>query len=139
MNRSARNAPETARLVLVAACAASAGAHAALVPAHLEHGTALGVAFVLAALLMVGLAAALATAPSNRTTVESAALALVALIAAYALSVTTGLPGLIDEPERIDAAGLVTKAVEAVGLVFALHMKSTLGGRGSLFRKEARS
>ena len=38
---------------------------------------------------------------------------------AYALAVTTGLPLLHPEPEPVDGLAVVTKAIEAVGLVTA--------------------
>jgi hypothetical protein len=67
---------------VLAACAISAGSHAALVPSHMAHDPQLGLAFVVA----VGV--------------------------------------------------LVTKLVESVGLVFALKLNQTVGGRWSLTRQE---
>ena len=124
--------------IAIAACAASAGAHAGLVPAHLEHEPALGAAFAVSAVVTLALAAALALVPSSVAVASCAALVLAALLVAYALSVTTGIPGLVDEPEAVDAIGLATKAVEALGLVCALHLIRTTGGRGSLAHQEAR-
>ena len=42
------------------------------------------------------------------------------------LAVTTGIPGLVPEPEPVDALALVTKAVEVVGLAVALSLRGTL-------------
>jgi hypothetical protein len=67
-----------------------------------------------------------------------ATLLLAALIGIYALSVTTGIPWLADDPEPVDLVGLLTKAVEALGLTFAIQLNPTPSGRGSLIRKEAR-
>jgi hypothetical protein len=138
MSPGARITTDSARVVVIAACAATAGAHAGLVPAHLDHEPRLGAAFVAATLVAMGLATLLAVRPTAAA-ILSAALVLAALIAAYALSVTTGIPWLAEEPEAIDGVGVATKAVEATGLVFALHLMTTPGGRGSLIRKEARS
>jgi hypothetical protein len=65
-------------------------------------------------------------------------LLLAALIGAYCLNVTTGLPWLADAPEPVEGVGIATKLVEALGLVFALQLIPTRGGRGSLTHKEAR-
>jgi|SRR5215216_1239030 len=137
MQPSARNARDIARVVVVAACAASAGVHAALVPDHLEHEPALGAAFVAAAVVTLALSAALAIRPSSTAIASLATLVLAMLIAAYALSVTTGIPWLSDVPERVDAVGAATKAVEAVGLFFALQLITTKGGRDPLAHEEA--
>jgi hypothetical protein len=40
------------------------------------------------------------------------------------------------EPEPVDGVALVTKLVETVGLVFALKLNQTVGGRWSLTRQE---
>jgi hypothetical protein len=47
---------------------------------------------------------------------------LAGLIASYALAITTGLPVLHPEPEPLDRLALVTKAIEAVGLLAAAHL-----------------
>jgi hypothetical protein len=137
MQPSARNARDIARVVVVAACAASAGVHAALVPDHLEHEPALGASFVAVAVLTLALSAALTTHPLSAAIAYLATLVLATLIAAYALSVTTGIPWLSDEPERVDSVGIATKAVEAVGLLFALQLITTKGGRDPLAQEEA--
>ncbi len=122
---------ETARIAVVAACAASAGAHGALVPAHLDDEAGLAVAFVVAAIVAMAASVMLTIRPSA-SVVCFAALLLAALLGAYALAVTTGLPWLVDEPEPVDAVALATKAVEALGLGFALQLILTTT------RKEAR-
>jgi hypothetical protein len=128
------------RLILVAACAASAGAHAGLIPDHLAHEPALGASFVAATVVTLFAAGWLTARPSSTTAAYLAALVLAALIVAYALNVTVGIPWLTHSPEPVDAAGLATKAVEALGLVFALlHLIPTTSGRGSLEHKEART
>jgi hypothetical protein len=104
------------RDVLIVACAVSAGVHAALVPDHL--------AFVVVAVVLAGLAAALARGRGSENLVlDAAAVLLGGLIAAYVLAVTTGVPLLHPEPERVDGLGLVTKGIEAAGLLAALNLK----------------
>ena len=120
------------------ACAASAGAHVALAPQHIRDVPGLGVAFLVAAAALIAAAVGLALFPDSDRAHHGAALLLVALVGAYALSVTTGLPLLVDKPEALDPVALATKAVEALGVVFALRLTPTTGGRGSLTRKEAR-
>ena len=121
----------------IAACAASAGAHAALTPEHLRHAPALGFAFAVATAALAAAALALIAEPGNRTAQHAAALLLAALIGAYAASVTTGIP-LLTETEPVDAVALATKGVEAVGAVAALCVGSTQGGRRSPATEEDR-
>ena len=136
--RAIRLSPaETARTGVIAALAASAGAHGALVPAHLVEEPRLGVAFAVAAILAVAASVMLAMRPSG-VAVWAAALLFAGLIAAYAINVTTGLPWLSDGTEPVDAVGLATKAAEAIGLSLALHLTLTTGGRRSLLPTEAR-
>ena len=110
---------ELERDVLVVACAISAGIHAALAPAHASEGTAAGLGFVAAALALAGLAAMLTARPVATVPVAGAALVLTGLLAGYALVVTTGVPLLHPEREALDGLALVTKLVEAIGLVTA--------------------
>ena len=124
--------------VVVAMCAASAGAHAALVPQHLDHEPRLGIAFVAATAALLAAAAALAYRPDDVTVAQATTVVLAALIGAYAVNVTTGLPWLSDGPEPVDVVGLATKSVEVIGLLFSIHLAAITGGRGSLTHKEAR-
>jgi hypothetical protein len=62
---------------------------------------------------------------------QAATLLLAALIGAYAVNVTAGLPWLSDHPEPVDLIGLATKAVEALGLVFAIRLSQRMGPSGS--------
>jgi hypothetical protein len=124
--------------VVVGICAASAGAHAALVPQHLDHEPRLGIAFVAATAALLAAAAALAYRPDDATVAQTTTIVLATLIAAYAVSVTTGLPWLSDGPEPVDLVGLATKSTEVIGLLFSIHLAPITGGRGSLTHKEAR-
>ena len=124
--------------VVIVVCAASAGAHAALVPTHLAHEPHLGVAFVAATALLLAAAVALAYRPDDATVTTATALVLAALIGAYAVNVTTGLPWLSDGPEPVDLVGLATKSVEGIGLLFSIQLAPITGGFDSLTHKEAR-
>ena len=123
---------------VIAACAASAGAHAALVPQHLEHEPRLGVAFIAATGVLVAVAFALIYSPTSPLAAQVTTLTLAALIGAYAVNVSAGIPWLTNAAEDADVIGLATKAVEAVGLVFAIQLNTTKDGRRPPIQEEAR-
>jgi hypothetical protein len=112
---------------LVFTCAASAGAHAGLVPAHLNGEPRLGVAFLIAVALLVVAATMVAARPGDRRITTAAGLLLASLIVAYLTSRTTGIPVLDPEPEALDAVGVATTAAEAVGFAVALWLIHPLG------------
>lgn len=113
--------------VLLFTCAASAGAHAGLVPAHLDAEPRLGAAFLIAVVLLVTAATSVAARPGDRRITSSAGLLLAGLILAYVASRTTGIPVLDPEPEAVDAVGIATTAVEALGVLAALGLTHPLG------------
>jgi hypothetical protein len=117
--------------VVIAACAASAGAHAGLVPEHLREAPRLGIAFILASALLLAMVAALTLWPEDRRIARLAALLLTGLIASWGASRVTGIPLLQPQPEPVDLVGLVTKLVEVLGLAFALWLSQPVGGRRS--------
>ena len=117
--------------VVIAACAASAGAHAGLVPEHLREAPQLGIAFILASALLLAVVAALASCPADRRIARVAALLLTGLIASWGASRVTGIPLLQPRPEPVDLVGLVTTLVEVLGLVFALWLSQPVGGHRS--------
>src|SRR3954463_4743003 len=78
--------------VVIAACAASAGAHAGLVPEHLREAPQLGIAFILASALLLAVVAALASCPEDRRIVRLVALLLTGLIGSWGASRVTGIP-----------------------------------------------
>jgi hypothetical protein len=110
------------RDVLIVACAISAGIHAALAPDHFSEGTGPGLGFAVAAVLLAGLVIALTHRPTSRAAVAGAGTVLFSLLASYALATTTGLPLLHPDPEPVDGLALATKAIEAVGLLAAVHV-----------------
>jgi hypothetical protein len=133
-NRSRIEHPQQGRAlragtdIVILACAVSAGIHAALAPDHFEEGTGAGVGFVLATVLLALLAVVLTRSPSQLALVSTLAV-FAGLIGSYALVLTTGVPVLHPEIEAVEGLAVVTKAVEAVGLVTA----ASLLRRPSLF------
>ena len=107
------------RDVVILACAISAGIHGALVPAHLDESPAAGWAFAASTAILAVLAVALTRRPAARVPLTFAAATLGGLLAAYALSVTTGLPLLHPEPEPVEGLAVFTKAIELIGLLAA--------------------
>jgi hypothetical protein len=110
------------RDIVIVACAISGGIHAALVRDHFEEGVGAGSGFLAAAVLLTGLLVVLTRRPGSRVAIAAAGLVLAGLLASYVLATTTGLPLLHPQSESIDGLALVTKAIEAVGLLAALHL-----------------
>jgi hypothetical protein len=119
--------------VVVLTCAASAGAHAGLVPAHLRDEPRLGVAFLVAVLLLLSAAVAVGVRPTDWRVAGAAAVVLFGVALAYLATRTTGIPTLDPEREGVDGVGVATTAVEMTGLVFALRMTQPLGRDGRPF------
>jgi hypothetical protein len=107
------------RDIVILACAVSAGIHGALVPAHFAEGTAAGVGFVVATIGLALTAGALTFFPASAHALTGAALLFGGLLVSYALAITTGLPVLHPHAEPVDGLALVTKAIEAIGLLAA--------------------
>jgi hypothetical protein len=104
---------------VILACAISAGIHAALAPEHFHEATVAGLGFVAATALLAVLAMALTLWPTKALASAGAAVVLAGLIGSYALAAATGVPVMHPEAEPVDGLALVTKAIEAVGLVAA--------------------
>ena len=100
------------RDVAIAACAASALVHAALVPAHYGAQPFAAVSFAAASAALLALALAL-TRPTLQLAPLGGAVLFASLIVAY--PVVHAFTG-----EGIDALGIGTKLVEGVGLVASL-------------------
>ena len=124
-----------ARNVVLIACAASAGVHAGLVPAHLDENLWLGVAFAGSVGLLLALTVSLARIGGPRPRAAPAAAVLAALIVAYSLSRTVGLAPLEEHVEPVDAIGLLTQGVQAAGLVAALLLCHPSGGASARCQK----
>ncbi len=107
--------------VVILTCAISAGIHGALVPDHFEEGTAAGLGFVVATVLLAVLAVVLTRNPTQLALASTAAV-FAGLIASYAIAVTTGFPILHPDVEAVDGLALFTKAIESVGLLLAASL-----------------
>jgi hypothetical protein len=116
-----------ARNIVLIACAASAGVHAGLVPAHLAENPWLGLAFTGAAGLLLALTASLARTGEPRRRAAPAAALLAVLIVAYSFSRTVGLAPLEEHVEPVDAIGLLTQGVQVAGLIAALFLCQPAG------------
>ena len=117
------------RNIVILACAISAGIHAALVPEHFDEGAGPGLGFVVATVLLAALVVTLTVRPTTALAPAGAAAVFAGLLVSYVLATTTGLPLLRPEPEPVEGLALVTKVVEAVGLLAA---KQLAGGRGTV-------
>lgn len=118
-----------AHKIVVFACAASAGAHAGLVPEHLREEPRIGIAFLVAIVLLLATGAALTIRPGDRRVAAAAAVLFAGLIVAYLLSRTSGIPGLAPDRETVDGVGVATKLVEVAGLALALCLSQPIGRR----------
>ena len=107
--------------LVIVTCAISAGIHGALVQDHFEEGTAAGLGFVAATILLAVLAVVLTSKPGQAALLATGAV-FAGLIAGYALVLTTGFPVLHPQPEAVDALALFTKAIEAIGLALAASL-----------------
>ena len=113
------------RYCLTAACAGSAGIHAALIQPHLaEGGLPLGSAFAAAAATLA-LAALAVRQPRHESWAPATATAVLCAIAiSYLLSRITGIPLLIGQAERLDPLGAATTAAELAGAVAGATLMS---------------
>ena len=107
--------------VVILASAISAGIHGALVQDHFQEGTGTGIGFVVATLLLAGVAIFLTHNPARFVVVGATAI-FIGLIVSYALVITTGMPVLHPGVEATDGLALFTKTVEAVGLLTAARL-----------------
>jgi hypothetical protein len=110
------------RDLAVIAASISAGVHAALVPEHFHERFAAGAGFVGATVMLGAIVVWLTHGPRNARAVGALALVFAGLIASWALAVTTGVPVLMPEPEKVDGVAVATKLIEAAGLLLALGL-----------------
>jgi peptidoglycan/LPS O-acetylase OafA/YrhL len=97
-------------------CAASAGVHAALIPSHLREGNIrLAAALAVVAVSLAVIAFAVRSPDHDGWALPAGVMLLGAVAVAYALSRTSGLPGLVVAPETVDPAGVLTTFTEAFG------------------------
>jgi drug/metabolite transporter (DMT)-like permease len=131
----------TARNVVAACCAASAGVHAALVPEHLEENALLGTGFAVAAVLLFASTLALSGhRAASPLFAPAIALLLVALVGAYGLSRTVGLTFIGAEVEAVDGVGVATQVVQVVALAAAIALTNPASALTAVARgKETRT
>lgn len=113
---------ELERDLLIVVCAVSAGIHGALVREHFAEGAGGGVGFLAATAVLSVPVVALTRGAVSTKVVGGTAAVLGGLIGSYALATSTGLPALHPDPEPVNGLALATKAIEAVGLLAALHL-----------------
>ena len=111
--------------LLALAVTFSAGIHAALVPEHLDELPPLGYAFIGATVVGGLIAWALVSRPRDRRLPLLAAAFCLGQIGAWAIFVTLPVPGFAGTPESIETIALVSKAVEALGVLLALPLITT--------------
>jgi hypothetical protein len=117
------------RQILVLALAASAGSHAALVPAHAADTTvAAGFALSVLALAIVALVVDRSDRPGAAV---AAALLLASLLLTYAAT-RVAVVWPLAHAEPVDAIGAVTKLVEAAGLMLAVRLAKVQAGGSRL-------
>jgi hypothetical protein len=114
---------------LIVCCAISAGVHAALVPEHMRESVVTGAGFVVATAALVVVTVCLTARPDSRAVTSSAVLVLVGLIVSYAVASTTGLPFLHPDVDPVDTVGVLTKAVELLGVWLAVQLRGPARGR----------
>ncbi|HVM16155.1 MAG TPA: hypothetical protein VM290_01050 [Gaiellaceae bacterium] len=124
------------RILAAAACLVSGGIHLALVPGHTAGTPALAALFAAAGTALSLLGLALALDVGTRQVVRAASGTLAAVLVAYAVDRTVGLP-LADAAEHAhghaaggaDTLPIATKGIEALGLVAALACARVSGAR----------
>ena len=114
------------RSVLVLVLAGSAGVHAALTPSHAAGAPLAALLFAASASLLTALAVLLDRSERPAVIVTSA-LVLGALLALYVASRLVVVWPL-EHAEPVDAIGVITKLLEAAGLVLALRLLQAAGG-----------
>jgi hypothetical protein len=131
-----RRSTELSRAILVVAGAIAVGTHAGLAPNELREWAPLGVSFVAAACALAVAVVVLAVGRGDdKWAAGVLALLFVGLVAGYVATRIVALPPLDPDPEPIDAIGVATTAVEAAGVLAALHLarreptSSTSGGK----------
>jgi hypothetical protein len=114
---------------LIVCCAISAGVHAALVPEHVRESAVTGAGFALATAALVLVVIGLTVWPQRQAVTSVGALVLLGLVVSYAVASTSGIPILHPDVDPVDALGVLTKAVEVLGLGLALQLRRPVKGR----------
>jgi hypothetical protein len=107
---------------LVVVGGVSAGVHIGLAPQHLQEWPPLGIAFVAAAIGVALAVLALALWPRKAWPTFLLGTVLGAVATSYALTRLVALPPLDPDREPLDLLGVSTSALEAAGLLAAMHV-----------------
>ena len=91
---------------------------------HFDEGRGAGLGFVVATVILVVLAV-LGTRTPTQGWLAATGAVFAGLLGSYALVVATGMPVLHPETDAVEALALFTKAVEAIGLVFVMSLRSS--------------
>jgi hypothetical protein len=121
--------------LLALAVAVSVGIHIGLTPEHLAESPRLGDSFIVAAVLGAAIAIALISRPGDRRIAAAAGIFCLGELIAWFLFVTVRVPFFPETPESVETIALISKAVEAVGVVLAVGL---VGPPGWLLQTSAR-
>jgi hypothetical protein len=109
--------------VLLGAAAVGAGVHAAIAPEHLREWLPLGTSFVAVAIVLAAGVTALALRPDDSRLVDALAALLGLVSIAYVATRLVALPPLDPDREPFDTLGICTSAIEALGVLVAIHLR----------------
>jgi hypothetical protein len=120
-------------LCLIGAGAVSAGVHAAIAPEHLREWMPLGASFVVVAVLLATIVAALATRPYEPRLAGALGVLLASVAVGYVATRLAAIPPLDPEREPFDTLGIATSLIEVLGAAVAVDIARraharTLGG-----------
>jgi hypothetical protein len=107
---------------LIVCCAVSAGVHGALVPEHLREHLPAGIGFVVATATLVAAIIGLTVRPDSWAITATAVCILISLVVSYVVASTNGIPFLHPDVDPIDTLGILTKAVEVVGVALGTQL-----------------
>lgn len=96
--------------------------HAVLTPPHLGESLSLGLAFAIATVALTAAALVVRDPRFDSWAPPASACLLAGTALAYALSRTTGIPGLVPQPEPLDALGLATLVAELTAALAAIPL-----------------
>ncbi|MDR0342886.1 MAG: hypothetical protein LBI49_07135 [Nocardiopsaceae bacterium] len=122
--------------LLALVVAVSVGIHVGLAPEHLQEMPRLGESFILASAVGGVIAIALLARPGDRRIAAAAGIFCLGEIVAWLLFVMIPVPFFPGTPEQVETIAVISKAVEAVGVVLAVGL---VGSPLSLLRSPGSS
>lgn len=119
--------------LLALTVAATAGIHLGLAPDHYEEMPRLGISFVIAAIVGAPIAVGLIWRPAEARLVAAAGVFCLGEIVIWLLFVMGPVPFFPGTPESVKTDAIISKAIEAVGVVLAaaLLAQTVLGPEGA--------